>query len=487
MELSMWRLYKLVVGLITCNPISKVGGYMATFGTISGFIYTVMTILYGAENAYAGIIFISVVPTTFFGGLLLVPIGIYREFRRRRKLDPRLGEKPLSAILHNLSGESDVRNRIITFVLFSGANVVLTMGIFVASLDYLDSPSFCGLLCHTVMIPEYTTYQRSPHARVACVDCHIGPGASWFVKSKISGIRQVYAVMTKSYSRPIPTPIEQLRPARETCEKCHWPEKFEEDKLKVITHYDTDRNNTKRYTVLLLKIGGPEAIGARKGGIHWHVSKNNRVIFMSEKGERKDIPWLRLERESEPPEEYRFTGSNISNKEIAAAPKRTMECVDCHNRPTHIYRTAEEELDGMLNLWPELRKVPFLKKASGEVLVRRFDETAVQRKEVRRALLAWYSARPEEKADPVLLEKAADQVQEIYNRNVWPQMNIGWGTYVNHIGHTTTSPGCLRCHGNNHVTANGKVVSADCRLCHVILALEEENPPLFYFMTHKEK
>jgi hypothetical protein len=483
----MWRLYKLAVGLITCHPISKVGGYMAAFGVISGVIYTAMTVLYGAENAYAGIIFVSVVPTTFFGGLILVPLGIYIEFRHRRLQDPSLGEKPLSAILQTLSGESDVRSRIIAFVFFSGANVVLTMGIFVGSLNYLDSPSFCGQLCHTVMTPEYTTYQHSPHARVPCVDCHIGPGASWFVKSKISGLRQVYAVMAKTYSRPIPTPIDQLRPARDTCEQCHWPEKFHQDKLKVITHYGDDRNNTKFYTALLLKVGGPEAEGAPPTGIHWHVSGGNRVIYASEKGERKDILWIRFERNGRPPVEYRFTGSSLSDAQIAALPKRTMDCVDCHNRPTHIYRTADNELETMFTRFPDLQKIPYLKKAAGEVLALRFDDAAIQGKAAGEALLDWYSRHPEEKPDRTLLNQAAERVQEIYSRNIWPHMNIEWGTYPNHIGHSTTNPGCLRCHGNNHLDAAGNAVRADCRMCHTILALNEAKPPLFDFMVHKEK
>ncbi len=482
----MWRWYRLLVGLITCHPIAKLGGYMVTFGTISAISYTGATIFTRADSAYAGIIFLLLVPSSFFGGLALIPLGVYLAFKKECLQDPNLKHKSLGEILRRLSGEEDVRNRIIVFVLFSIANVVLTLVIVMAGFEYMDSASFCGLLCHKVMEPEYTVYQRSPHARVVCVDCHIGPGASWFVRSKISGLRQVYAVMAGTYSRPIPTPIEHLRPSRETCEQCHWPERFHGDKLKIITHYDSDRNNTKRYTALLLKIGGPEAVGARAGGIHWHVSKGNRVTFISEKGERKDIPWVRFERGAEPPVEYRFTGRKITSEETAAAPKRTMECVDCHNRPTHVYRTAAEELDDMLSLWPQLQKVPYLKKASGEVLARRFDEAAIRSNEVGRALLAWYRARPEEQTDPALLKQAAERVQEIYSRNVWPRMDINWGTYVNHIGHTS-SPGCLRCHGNNHITADGKAVRADCRLCHTILALDEEKPPLFDFMVHKEK
>jgi hypothetical protein len=486
MELSMWRLYRLLVGLVTCNRISKVGGYMATFGTISGLVYIVMTLLYGAENAYGGIIFLSVVPPTFFGGLLLVPLGLYLEFKRRCRLDPNLGAQSLGAILQTLSGESDVRSRIITFVLFSGINIALTMIIFVASLEYLDSPSFCGQLCHTVMIPEFTAYERSPHARVRCVQCHIGPGASWFVKSKIAGLRQVYAILAKTYHRPIPTPIEELRPARDTCEQCHWPQKFHQDKLKIITHYRNDRNNTKYYTALLLKVGGPEAEGAKPTGIHWHVSGGNRVMYASEKGERKDIPWVRFERDGQPPIEYRFTGSKLSAAALAALPRRTMDCVDCHNRPTHIYRSANTELETMFARFPELQSVPYLKKSASQVMERHFSDDEIEDGVVRKSIVAWYDAHPEEKPDPRLLKLAADKVQEIYRQNVWPNMNIGWETYPNHIGHTV-SPGCLRCHGNNHVTADGKAVRADCRLCHTILALEEEKPPLFDYMVHKEQ
>lgn len=482
----MWRLYRLFVGIITCHPIAKIGGYLVTFATISGIIYTIGTTLYHVESPYIGIIFVVVVPPSFFGGLLLIPLGIYLEFKKQRAENPALSGQPLGKILLNISGEEDVSNRIIMFLLFSGINIALTMVIFVGSLEFMDSAAFCGKLCHVVMAPEYAAYQRSPHAKVGCVQCHIGPGASWFVRSKISGVRQVYAVMAKSYSRPIPTPIEHLRPARDTCEKCHWPEKFHSDKLKIITHYKDDRDNTKIYTALLLKVGGPETEEAHGGGIHWHVSGGNRVTYLSEKGERMDIPWVRLEKKGQAPVEYRFTGSELTEAEIAAAPKRTMDCVDCHNRPTHVYKTPDGELEDMFRRLPELQTVPYLNKAAREVLSRVFNREEIDRGEIGEVLLGWYEGYPEENPDPKLLNRAAEQVQKIYAENVWPEMDITWGTYPDHIGHTV-SPGCLRCHGNNHVTAEGKPVNSDCRLCHTILALEEENPPLFDYMVHKEQ
>jgi hypothetical protein len=169
-----------------------------------------------------------------------------------------------------------------------------------------------------------------------------------------------------------------------------------------------------------------------------------------------------------------------------------MDCVDCHNRPTHIYRTADTELETMFGRFPELQTVPYLKKAASEVLAQHFSEDAIEKGEAGKALRAWYADHPEEKPDSRLLELAAEKVQEIYRQNIWPAMNIGWETYPNHIGHPnqighSVSQGCLRCHGNNHVTAEGKAVRSDCRLCHTILALEEEKPPLFDFMVHKER
>ena len=76
--------------------------------------------------------------------------------------------------------------------------------------------------------------------RVACVECHVGAGATWYVKSKMSGARQVFATAFKTYPRPIPTPVHNLRPAPDTCEECHWPKKFYGAQLKIFNHYASD-------------------------------------------------------------------------------------------------------------------------------------------------------------------------------------------------------------------------------------------------------
>ena len=92
---------------------------------------------------------------------------------------------------------------------------------------YMEEPQFCGQTCH-VMKPEFTAYRISPHARVLCVECHVTPGATGWVESKVAGTRQLLSVIFNNYPRPIQSAMESNRlvPASETCEKCHWPAQF---------------------------------------------------------------------------------------------------------------------------------------------------------------------------------------------------------------------------------------------------------------------
>jgi nitrate/TMAO reductase-like tetraheme cytochrome c subunit len=161
------------------------------------------------------------------------------------------------------------RTLLLLFMALTLVNVVILAVSTYKAVEVMDSTKFCGQACHSVMAPEFTTYQRSPHSRVACVECHIGPGAGWFVKSKLSGSWQLISVSLDLYPRPIPTPVHNLRPARDTCEQCHWPNKFVGDRLKVITRFRDDEANTPEKTVLLLRVGGMQ--GRESKGIHWHV------------------------------------------------------------------------------------------------------------------------------------------------------------------------------------------------------------------------
>ena len=235
--------------------------------------------------------------------------------------------------------------------------------------EFTDSVDFCGQLCHTVMHPEFTAYQASPHARVACVDCHVGSGASWYVKSKLSGMRQVYYTALGTYPRPIPTPVQNLRPAQQTCEQCHWPKKFWGAQLKTFTHYGSDEQNTPRVIRMLIKTGGGDpSLGQAGEGIHWHMNIANKVTYFATDEQRQVIPWVRIEDKSGNVTEYMVKDSPPTQAQIDKADKRRMDCIDCHNRPTHIYVPPDLSVDRAMTGRSIDATLPFIKQQGVEVL-----------------------------------------------------------------------------------------------------------------------
>ena len=186
-------------------------------------------------------------PAPFFAGLILIPLGIWLKRRREQRTGIYPAGFPGPALEQPGTAQAGLFHLFTTVV-----NIVIASQLSYGAVNYMDSVTFCGKTCHTVMQPEYTAYQDSPHSRVECVKCHIGPGASWFVRSKLSGVGQVFAVTFNTYPRPIPTPVHNLRPARETCESCHWPQKYGEDRIQVISKFAEDETNSHQ-TVLLMR------------------------------------------------------------------------------------------------------------------------------------------------------------------------------------------------------------------------------------------
>ena len=266
------------------NWISLAGVVIVTTATVFWLFLLPTTLGGNAHNPYFGILAFLVLPGVFFTGLGLIPLGIWLKRRRERR------DRSYPESFASLNFRSPDVRRLLAFIgLTTFVNIVIASQLTYGAVHYMESVTFCGRTCHTVMQPEYTAYQHSPHSRVSCVDCHIGAGASWFVKSKLSGAWQVFAVTFDTFPRPIPTPVANLRPARETCETCHWPQKYGEDRLRVISKYADDEKNTLTKTVLLIKIGG----GNRGIGIHGtHLGPNVRIRYAHSDEGRQTIPWM---------------------------------------------------------------------------------------------------------------------------------------------------------------------------------------------------
>ncbi len=454
------------------NPMTITGAVLTTSSSITLLAFWAYLIVRGgAVHPYYSILFFFILPAVFVLGLILMPLGAVLRHRKLKEHHDLPAEYPPIDFRSPL-----LRRAIILVVFLSLVNFSIMGTASYQAVEYMDSTQFCGQTCHTPMQPEFTAYTNSPHSRVACVDCHIGGGAPWFVKAKISGLRQLYAVAFKTYHRPIPSPVEDLRPARDTCEHCHWPQKFTGDKFVVRTKYSDDEKNTPATSVLLMKIGGRTFEGLV--GIHGrHLSTTERIEYVATDAQRQVIPLVDYIDDAGKRVEFVSTDTKATTAELANAPRRKMDCMDCHNRPTHAFQMPERAVDEAMMAGRISPKLPFIKREAVAALKANYPDQAAAAAQIPKAIGEFYLTKYPAlfQSDRPAIETAAEQVKQIYLRNVFPDMKLTWGTHPNNIGHDDF-PGCFRCHDGKHKSADGRMITDDCSACHQVLAMEEENP-----------
>jgi nitrate/TMAO reductase-like tetraheme cytochrome c subunit len=447
------------------NWISLVGVVVVTTVTVFWLFLLPFTLRGQITHPYIGILIFLVLPAAFICGLVLIPLGIVLRRRRER----RTGLSPTRFL--PLNWQNPQFRRLVMFIAVTTfVNLVITSQFAYGAVNYMDTTTFCGETCHRVMDPEYTGHLNSPHERVDCVACHIGPGASWFVRSKLSGTAQVFYTIFDTYPRPIPVPVENLRPARETCEVCHWPQRFEFDKLVVIPQYANDAANTATETVLLMKVGG----GSGHAGIHSaHVGPNIHINYAASDVSRQTIPWVEYTDAMGHSTVYATPGAKATQE------VREMDCIDCHNRPSHPFELADRALNEALAAGTIPASLPFIKKQALEVVKRSYASSDEAKQKIPSSIEALYRDNYPDVygKNQAKVRKAAQAVADVYGKNVFPDMRVTWGTYPDNIGHTDF-PGCFRCHDGNHVAEGGKTVTQDCSACHNLLAVQESNPKI---------
>jgi len=451
--------------------------------SISGFILAInsliiITVLFLFSlftengNAYIGLFTYIVVPTFLVIGLLLIPLGMLIK-RKKIETDPTAqGRWPVLDMNLNIHRKALVRISVITVILL----IISAMGSYQA-FHYTESVEFCGTLCHQVMEPEYTTYQHSSHANVKCVECHVGEGADWYVKSKMSGLYQVYSVIFNKYSRPIETPLHNLRPASETCERCHWPEKFYSQKLRNQRSYLTDSSNTEWDISLLMKIGPQLSAMGQSEGIHWHINKNFKIEYIAGTKDRESIPWVKMTNLKTGKSKIFMDEDNpIDKAAMDTLEHRTMDCMDCHTRPSHVYNSAPNFVDQAMNASKIPADIPWIKMAAMEALKVEYETKEHAHQQIYSTMVAYYKDEHPEiyMQNFSRIQKAIKVVQAEYDDNVFPYMRASASRYLNHIGHLE-SEGCFRCHSDRHKTESGETISKDCNLCHSILAQGPSN------------
>lgn len=458
---------------VTSKPPSLYHNYISFIGTsiaaisLSSIAFLILIEFSGsADKPYLGIFTYVLFPSILIFGLFIVVVGILIERRRRRKLKPsEIGAYPIIDL-------NDSRRRRSLLVLLSFIFLFLFISAFGSyrAYEYSESVAFCGQVCHTVMKPEFVAYNASSHARVRCVECHVGSGAESYVRAKFSGVRQLYAVTFNTYQRPIQTPVHNMRPANQTCEKCHWPEKFYGDQLKVFNHYGFDKDNSLNQTRMLIKTGGGSPTAGQVSGIHWHMNIANEITYIATDEKRQNITWVRMKDMNGKTIEYMTKDANLSQQQIEQSAKRKMDCIDCHNRPTHVYLSPNSAVDDSFTAKKLDVTLPYLKFKAVETLSKPYNTTDEALNSIAKNVDEYYRTSH---ADVYLTKKdsinnAVKEIQRIYQTYFFPEMKTDWQTHADNKGHYT-SQGCFRCHDGQHFSRDGQVIRNDCNICHTTI------------------
>jgi nitrate/TMAO reductase-like tetraheme cytochrome c subunit len=397
--------------------------------------------------------------------LVLIPIGV---FLRRRVLQ-KAGQIPAEFPKIDLN-DRIFRHGLDIVLLATIVNLLVVSIATYRGAAYMDSPQFCGQSCH-VMHPEYTAYKISAHSHVECVECHIGTGAQAYFSAKVNGTKQLVEVTLHRYPTPIPSPVTSLRPARVICEGCHTPARFVGEKLLVKSNFADDAANSETQTVLVLHLGGEDSLSHLSGihGVHL-----NRMEYIASDSTRSTIPWV--QRENADGSETVFTASAL-NGAMPKGERRTMDCIDCHNRASHTFVTAEEAINRAMadgSISPEL---PWVHKEGLQLLNATYASQDEARAKIPAQLEEFYRTQHPEvlPAKAALVKSAGEGLVTLYSQNVFPDMKVTWGTHPNNIGHMNY-PGCFRCHDGDHTAKGGKIITQDCANCHNLLAVDETKP-----------
>jgi len=443
-------------GTLVRHPLAIAGALITTTAAVV-FVALLIAALVGLfDNPYAGLIVFVAIPALFILGLLLIPVGMWLERRKLARHPETAHDWPVFDFR-----QPRVRRFALLLTALTAVNIVIVLVAGYGSLHSMESPGFCGQTCHTPMHPQFTAWQDGEHARIACVNCHVGEGARGFVHAKAAGTRQLAHVITGSFPRPIPPGTHPpVGGYTTTCGRCHQPAKVAGDVIRVKREYAEDEANTETMTILMMHVGRANPSGR---SIHWHADPATRIEFASTDSARQTITYVKMTDAKGQVKEY--FAPEAGGQAASADQLRLMECVDCHNQVGHrIAATPELSVDAAIAAGEVSRTLPFARREGVRLLKASYanEEAAVQG--IDQELRRFYSSDGRT-ADGQALGRAVAAIQSAYRSNVFPQMKVTWGSYPDNSGHSA-SPGCFRCHDGSKTAKDGTVLNDDCELCH---------------------
>lgn len=437
------------------HPLAIAGAVITTASAVV-FIALVIAEFIGLfENPYSGLVVFIAIPAVFVLGLLLIPLGMWLE---QRKLE-RHPEAAAGWPVIDLS-KPHVRRRTLLFTALTAVNLVIILIAGYGSLHWMESPTFCGQACHTPMEPQFTAWQNGPHARTACVKCHIAEGAQGFVQAKLAGTRQLAHVITNSVPKPVPPGAHMASGAQaKTCLDCHQPERVVGDPVHVFHEYADDEGNTETVTILKMHLGGPSSEGR---SIHWHADPANRVEYVATGEDRQTIVYVKATDAKGNVKEYR--AADATDQVINSGVRRTMDCIDCHNSVGHPFAPAPEKaVDRAIAAGAVSPKLPNARAESVRLVTAAYPTHDAAVTAIDQGLRDFYKSQST--VDQQAVARASAALQGLYTRTIFPTMKVTWGSYPDNRGHIT-SPGCTRCHDDEHKAKDGSTINGDCEYCH---------------------
>ena len=438
------------------HPAARVGVALTTGSALLFLVLLVLDLAGGVPNPYAGLFIFLALPVVFVIGLVLIPLGAWLE----RRMADRAPEWP------RIDLNNPAQRGVLWFVtVATAANVAILSVATVGGVEYMETEAFCGQVCHDVMEPQFSAHRAGPHANVSCVACHIGPGARSFIQAKVRGVSQLIGVFTDNFDRPIRPPIGAPRPSREICTGCHWPGRFLGDRLRVVHEYGDDEENSDYSTALRLHVGGADPVLGGTRGIHWHADPARQIEYVTTDESGETIPYVKVTERDGTVTEYVTEG--VDGQPMAGT-RVMMDCLGCHNRPAHAFAvSAERVVDQALGTGLMSPALPYVRREAVGALTADYVDPADASEGIAARLDSFYEREYPDlsPADSRAVDEAIGIVQALRARNVFPRMNVGFGTYARQTGHTS-SAGCFRCHDDSHVADNGAVISQDCEICH---------------------
>ncbi|MDO9067246.1 MAG: hypothetical protein Q7W05_02180 [Deltaproteobacteria bacterium] len=457
------ELFSRLTKSIARSKMALAGGAIASVLFPMLFVSVVLDLVGWVENPYFSFLLYLALTPLLIIAIILTTAGIYHS-----RGENRYSFESFKDHLTTPERYRKIRLHAYCYTIFASSFLFFLGIVAVSSQRYSASTSFCANFCHKVMAPAYITYKNSPHSQVPCVACHAGKNSPWLVRRQLTGLHQLYVALTDSYARPLKTPVNHLRPSRETCEQCHWPDKFHGHRLRLIDKFLDDETNSHMQTAILMKIGSGGQLGRPAQGIHWHTSKQHRLYFEATDEERREITRVILIMPDGSSTTYFKNG--IPQPEDGGK-KRLMDCIDCHNRPTHFLLSPDRALNDKLLTGQIPAELPYIKRVALKAITRDYKNTSEAHDSIAAQLRQWYAVNLPELPENqrLLIDQAIKGTQQAYSENIFPDMNVRWDTYPDFIGHRQNS-GCFRCHDGSFKSSDGTTISHDCKLCHLMMA-----------------